>query len=65
MAQTGLTPVEELGEFLYFDLNLSTPPGQACASCHEPSAGFVDPDFQLPVSEGVIPGLFGGRNSPA
>jgi cytochrome c peroxidase len=65
VAQTSLTPIEELGEFLYFDLNLSTPPGQACASCHEPSAGFVDPDSNLPVSEGVIPGLFGGRNSPA
>jgi cytochrome c peroxidase len=65
VAQTGLTPLEELGEFLYFDVNLSTPPGQACASCHEPSAGFVDPDVDLPVSEGVIPGLFGGRNSPA
>jgi cytochrome c peroxidase len=46
-------------------VNLSEPAGQACASCHEPSAGFVDPDSDLPVSEGVIPGRFGGRNSPA
>ena len=65
MAQGNLTPEEELGEFLYFDENLSEPAGQACASCHLPSAGFVDPDTGLPVSEGVIPGLFGGRNSPA
>ena len=65
VAQTGLTPIEQLGDFLYFDMNLSDPPGQACASCHEPSAGFVDPDMNLPVSEGVIPGKFGGRNSPA
>jgi cytochrome c peroxidase len=65
LAQTGLTPKEELGEFLYFDENLSEPAGQACASCHLPEAGFVDPDRGLPVSEGVIPGLFGGRNSPA
>jgi cytochrome c peroxidase len=63
-AQTGLTPIEELGSFLYFDENLSEPFGQACASCHLPEAGFVDPDSDLPVSEGVIPGLFGGRNSP-
>ena len=63
-AQTGLTPIEELGSFLYFDTNLSEPAGQACASCHEPAFGFVDPDSHLPVSEGVIPGLFGGRNSP-
>ena len=64
-AQGGLTPIEELGEFLFFDQNLSEPAGQSCASCHEPAFGFVDPDSDLPVSEGVIPGLFGGRNSPA
>ena len=57
--------MEQLGEVLYFDENLSEPAGQSCASCHMPSAGFVDPDSDLPVSEGVIPGLFGGRNSPA
>ncbi len=59
-----LTPVEKLGKKLYFDTNLSEPDGQACASCHLPSAGFADPDQGIPVSEGVIPGLFGGRNSP-
>jgi len=64
LAQSTLTPIEQLGEFLYFDVNLSEPSGQACASCHEPGFGFVDPDSNLPVSEGVIPGLFGGRNSP-
>jgi cytochrome c peroxidase len=53
-----------LGSFLYFDENLSEPAGQACASCHDPAFGFVDPDSDLPVSEGVIPGRFGGRNSP-
>jgi cytochrome c peroxidase len=65
MAQTELTPLEQLGSNLYFDTNLSEPDGQACASCHEPAFGFVDPDRGMPVSEGVIPGLFGGRNSPA
>jgi cytochrome c peroxidase len=59
-----LTPIEQLGEFLYFDTNLSEPAGQACASCHEPTVGFDDPDVGLPVSEGVVPGMFGGRNSP-
>ena len=58
-----LTPIEQLGEKLYFDENLSEPSGQACASCHLPPS-FVDPDSHFPVSEGVIPGLFGGRNSP-
>jgi cytochrome c peroxidase len=64
-AQTDLTPIEELGSFLYFDEDLSEPSGQSCASCHDPAFGFVDLDFDLPVSEGVIPGLFGGRNSPS
>jgi len=65
LAQSALTQQEELGQFLYFDTRLSEPDGQACASCHEPGFGFVDPDKGIPVSEGVIPGLFGGRNSPA
>ena len=60
MAQAPLTPLEELGSFLYFDEDLSEPAGQSCASCHEPAVGFDDPDEGLPVSEGVIPGLFGG-----
>ena len=59
-----LTPIEELGQFLYFDENLSEPSGQSCASCHDPVFGFADPDKGLPVSEGVILGLFGTRNSP-
>ena len=61
---SALTPKEALGKKLYFDETLSEPNGQACASCHLPSAGFADPDQNLPVSEGVIPGRFGGRNSP-
>jgi cytochrome c peroxidase len=54
-----------LGAKLYFDKNLSEPDGQACASCHQPFAGFADPDEGLPVSEGVVAGLFGGRNAPS
>lgn len=60
-----LTPQEELGRLLYFDTNLSEPAGQGCVSCHDPSAGFAEPDQAMPVSEGVIPGRFGTRNSPA
>jgi len=58
------TSIEQLGEHLYFDENLSEPAGQSCASCHDPAFAFVDPDKGIPVSEGVIPGLFGTRNSP-
>lgn len=56
---------ELLGSFLYFDTNLSNPPGQSCGSCHLPSAGFADPDKSIPVSAGVVEGRFGGRNSPS
>lgn len=59
-----LTPLEELGEFLAFDENLSTPAGQSCASCHHPSAGFADPDSYLPVSMGIMKHRFGNRNAP-
>ncbi|KKG15291.1 cytochrome C peroxidase [Methanosarcina sp. 2.H.T.1A.6] len=60
-----LSPKEELGKLLYFDENLSTPKGQSCASCHDPEFGFADPDQNLPVSQGVLPRMFGNRNSPS
>jgi len=64
-AAFALTPVEELGKNIFFDTNLSEPAGQACASCHLPATGFAEPDQENPVSEGVIPGRFGGRNAPS
>ena len=54
-----------LGAKLYFDANLSEPAGQACADCHQPFAGYADPEQGQPVSEGVIQGRFGGRNAPS
>jgi len=61
-----LTPQQELGKLLYFDANLSEPPGaQSCASCHDPLFGFAEPDSQFPVSQGADPSLFGGRNAPS
>ncbi len=59
-----LTATEELGRQLFLDSQLSSPPGQACASCHTPSAAFADPDKSKPTSKGVISGRFGNRNSP-
>ena len=56
--------LSELGRLLFFDENLSTPAGQSCASCHDPAAGFADPDKNSPTSEGVNAGLFGNRNTP-
>jgi cytochrome c peroxidase len=63
-AAPGLTDLQRLGRSLYFDRQLSEPNGQSCADCHMPWNGFDDPQSNLPVSEGVIPGLFGGRNAP-
>lgn len=60
----GLSSKARLGALIYRDTNLSTPPGQACASCHAENAGFVDPDTGFATSEGAIPGRFGNRNSP-
>ncbi len=57
-----LTPEEELGKLLFFEESLSTPEGQSCATCHDPSVGFADPVTELPVSRGAVPGLYGNRN---
>jgi cytochrome c peroxidase len=58
----GLTAMESLGKLLFFDPHLSTPPGQSCAHCHSPDAGFGNPEHGLPVSQGVVPDRFGNRN---
>ena len=62
------TTVEQLGEALYFDLNLSIDNNQACASCHDPAFGFVDPvnvQTGSPVSGGSDGVSTGGLNSPS
>lgn len=59
------TTVQELGGALYFDKNLSLNRNQSCASCHLPATGFDDPNQNLPVSEGSIRGVYGGRNAPS
>ncbi len=54
-----------IGRQIFFDESLSTPPGQSCATCHDPRAGFADPRRDLPVSRGAVEGRFGSRNTPA
>ena len=49
-----------LGRQLYYDKTLSVDNSIACASCHDPEAGFADPNQ---FSEGVG-GEFGGRQAP-
>lgn len=56
--------LEQLGQRLFFDPGLSSPPGQSCATCHAANAGFAEPDRSLPVSRGVLPGRTDSRNAP-
>jgi cytochrome c peroxidase len=67
-AQADLSPLEELGKFLFFDTNLSTPPGQACAACHAPETAFAGPVQEInehgAVYEGAVHGRFGNRKPP-
>ena len=64
-----LSPKEQLGKALFFDPNLSTPLGQACAACHGPEAGFTGPEAGFNaaggVYEGAVSGRFGNRKPPA
>jgi cytochrome c peroxidase len=57
-----------LGKKLFFDENLSTPPGQSCASCHAPETGFTGPDSDINAHGAVYPGVvhtrFGNRKPP-
>lgn len=57
-----LTKKQQLGKKLFFDKNLSTPSGQACVDCHSPETAFVNPNQNLPVSQGVNKERFGSRN---
>jgi cytochrome c peroxidase len=54
--------IVSLGKVIFFDTDLSRPRGQSCASCHDPAAGFADPNH-LAVSTGAIPNRVGNRNA--
>jgi cytochrome c peroxidase len=66
---TDLSPLEQLGKFLFFDENLSTPPGQACAACHGPEVGFTGPISELNAHGAAYPGAVhtrsGNRKPPS
>lgn len=68
LAFAQLTPIEKLGKKLFFDNNLSTPPGQSCAVCHTPAEGFTGPDPAINAAGAVYPGAvhtrFGNRKPP-
>lgn len=66
VAATELSAKEKLGKILFFDNRLSSPPGQSCASCHSPGAGYNGiGDANITAYEGAVPGRFGNRNPPA
>lgn len=69
MEQSQLSEMEELGKKLFFDSNLSTPPGQSCAFCHGPAVGFTGPDAGINNGGSVYPGAlsprFGNRKPPS
>lgn len=50
----GPATIEALGEALYFDTDLSKNRTQACATCHDPAAGFVDPRADRPARAGSL-----------
>ena len=58
--------IASVGRAIFFDETLSSGSNQSCASCHDPAAGFADPDTSAmtPVSEGSVGGAFGNRNAP-
>jgi len=58
--------IEEVGQLLFEDTSLSANGNQACATCHDSTHGFADPNASItaPVSEGSIGGRFGNRNAP-
>ena len=68
-SEGGLTPIEKLGEKIFFDKQLSIRRNQSCASCHVPEAGWVGDDSKINahggVYEGSIKGRFGNRKPPS
>jgi cytochrome c peroxidase len=68
-AQVALTEQQLLGKHLFFDTNLSEPPGESCATCHAPSVGYTGPNSAInaagAVYEGAVAGRFGNRKPPA
>ncbi len=62
------TPVQELGDEIFEDEDLSINQNQSCASCHDDAWGSTGPDSFInahgAVYEGSIPGAFGDRKPP-
>lgn len=57
-----LQTLESLGKQIFFDQKLSYPPGQSCASCHSPSAGWTGDTSQINAHAAVYPGAVDTRS---
>ncbi len=53
--------LQALGEKLFFDSNLSNPPGQSCATCHDGHAGWTGPHSDKNKASGIYPGAVSSR----
>lgn len=61
-------PLSELGRALFHDTNLSFNRTQACATCHDPAHGFIDPRTDAAggaLSRGADGRSVGTRNTPS
>lgn len=56
-----LTPIEQLGKYIFFDTNLSVNKTMSCATCHAPEVGFVGPVSIVNGTSAVYPGAVGTR----
>ena len=67
-AEQGSHGIAELGQRLFFDPILSLSKTQSCASCHDPTQGFVDKrdnGIQSAASRGHDGKSLGDRNTPS
>jgi len=68
-APAAADPMAELGRLIFFDATLSQPPGQSCATCHNPAAGWTGADSPINAAgaayEGAVHGRFGNRKPPS
>ncbi len=62
---TTQTTKEALGALLFADPSLSEPAGESCATCHDPTRAFTEPDSDRSTSGGAVAGRFGPRNTPS
>ncbi|HEY2746280.1 MAG TPA: cytochrome c peroxidase, partial [Polyangia bacterium] len=55
-----------VGKQIFFDANLSDPPGTSCASCHDPAHGYAgNHGSTIGVARGSRPDHFARRNTPS